>query len=123
MEEKAYTNRELAEDYFIVVRHKITDSGISDTYRSLKKIIAESSIDLPTFYREHGDLKELMASGIGKKTKKILELILENGTEEARRLLQEEPVHKIWQGVPRKIKGQKDDYGPSWEDAIRRHEA
>ena len=69
MEGKPYTNKELSQDYFSVVAQY---SGDLTTYRFQKRKIAESAIDLSTFYREHErSLDELQVRGIGKKLKEF----------------------------------------------------
>ncbi|HLC64673.1 MAG TPA: hypothetical protein VJI46_00955 [Candidatus Nanoarchaeia archaeon] len=103
MEENAYTNKELAQDYFSVVAQYSQDLW---TYGFQKRKIAGLDIDLPAFYREHGSLDELKVKGIGKKTKGILELILEKGVEEAKKLVQEEKIDELrssqFLGIPRR---------------------
>ncbi len=124
MEDKAYTNRELAQDYFSVVAKY---SGDLTTYNFQRRKIAELSIDLPTFYREHVEsLDELDVKGIGKKTKGILELILDKGVEEAKRIVQEGKIDEMrksaFRGIPSRAPGRGDDTSPSWDDAVKRYE-
>ena len=124
MEHKSYTNVELARDYFSVVAPY---SGDLMTYNFQKRKITELGIDLPTFYLEHGrSLNELQVGGIGKKTKGILELILDRGVEEARRLVSkgkiDEMRRSLWSGIPSKVPRRVDDTSPSWDDAVKRYE-
>ena len=123
MEDKNYTNQELARDYFSVVAQYAWDI---DRYREQRRLISESGIDLISFYQEHGGFKELKVKGIGPKTKLILELLLEKGVEEARRLFREERIDKIqsnqWSGRSRKVSKAVDDVPPSWDGAVRRYE-
>ncbi len=124
MEDKAYTNRELSQDYFSVVAQY---TGDITTYEFLRRKIAELGIDLPTFYREHGkSLDELDVKGIGKKTKGILELILDKGKEEARRLVEEEKIDEMrksaFRGIPSRAPRRGDDTPPSWDNIVKRYE-
>ena len=82
---KSYSNKELAHDYYLVARQ---NSKSWDTYRNQRQIIERSPIDIYSFFQENGSLSNLDVSGIGPKTKGILELILEKGFEEARRVKQ-----------------------------------
>lgn len=124
MEDKLYTNNELSQDYFSVV---VQYSGDWTTYNTQKKIIAEVDINLHTFYLEHErSLNKLQVKGIGEKTKGILELILNEGIEEARRLIREKRIDGMRQygfrGIPSKVPRIEDDTPPSWDDAVKRYE-
>ena len=123
MEDKNYTNQELARDYFSVVAQYAWD--LEPCHRQ-KKVIVGSNVDLSSFYQEHGSLNELRVKGIGTKTKEILELLLEKGVEEARRLFREERIDKMqsnqWSGRSRKVSKAVDDVPPSWDGAVRRYE-
>ena len=120
MEEKTYTNKELAQDYFNVVAQ---DVGDLRAYNLQRRRIAELNIDLTSFYLEHRSFAELKVNGIGHKTKKILELILEMGTEKARRFIQEENINKTRESrfiaTSRKF---PTDAPPSWDNTVKRYE-
>ena len=123
MEDKNYTNQELARDYFSVVAQYAWDI---DRYREQRRLISESGIDLIFFYQEHGGFKELKIKGIGPKTKLILESILENGVEEARRLLRERRIETMqanqWSGRSRRISSAGDVTSTSWDHVVREYE-
>lgn len=102
MENKVYTNKELSQDYFSVVTSYSADLT---SYNFQRKKIAGLGIDLPTFYREHGEsLDALDVKGIGERTKGILELILGKGVEEARRIVQDGKINEMrksaFRGIP-----------------------
>jgi len=86
-----YTNKELAEDYHKVVSQR---GGGFKYCSDIKKKISNSGVDIPSFYSEHKTLDVLKTKGIGVKTKKILELILENGLKRARDLFYEEMINE-----------------------------
>ena len=70
-----YMNKDLAQDYFIVATKYCTRV---DSYRTLQQRIEQLDIDMPSYFMEHGSFDDLEIMGIGKKTKKILESILED---------------------------------------------
>ncbi|MBS3102443.1 hypothetical protein J4458_03275 [Candidatus Woesearchaeota archaeon] len=74
------TNQALADTYFGV---ESLYAKSTDTYRVIKRRIAESPVDIANFFAEHGSLAGLNTSGIGSKTKEALELILREGPEAA----------------------------------------
>ncbi len=123
MEDRVDTNRELAQDYFSVAT-QYSEDWI--TYNLQKRRITKLQIDLPSFYREHGSFEGLNISGIGKKTKGILELILEKGVEEARRIVVERKIESLemekWPGRS-KAPRTGDDVPPSWDDSVGIYES
>ncbi|MBS3157524.1 hypothetical protein J4442_05140 [Candidatus Woesearchaeota archaeon] len=124
MVERNYANRELADMYYTIVA---PNSRCTDTYRTLKRRIAESSIDLARFFQEYGSFDRLAIKGIGKGTKRVLELILISGCdlEEIGRTVQEKKeavVRSGWSKFPSRAPRQNEDTSPSWDNAIRIYE-
>ncbi|MFH1073198.1 MAG: hypothetical protein V1743_07260 [Nanoarchaeota archaeon] len=71
----AYTNKELADEYYRSFRH---DFCFKYTNRKfIIRNILEAAVDIPQFYRNQGSLQGLKVSGIGPKTISVLEKILE----------------------------------------------
>ncbi|RLI99752.1 MAG: hypothetical protein DRP03_02580 [Candidatus Aenigmatarchaeota archaeon] len=93
MERQEYTNKELARDYLSVAALSMSNNHMTFLLRQVN-IIAQSEVDIPEFYREHGSLAGLEVNGIGKKAKYILELILEKGVDKAWEIIQEETIRE-----------------------------
>lgn len=120
MAETTYTNKKLADVYFEVASQY---SGNPTTYASQRKKISDATVDLSAFYQEHGDFSELHISGLGPKTRGLLELILDKGPEEAKNTVLNERIEDIrnWQsaGISRRAPRRGEDSTPSWERAVR----
>ncbi len=110
--EKVYNNKELAQDYFSVSTQYAGKQGRINSTK-IKGIITELNTNIATFYQEYGNLTELKVEGIGIKTKRTLELILEKGVEEARKLIKKEKEEQMsegfWDGIPSKIEPDTDE--------------
>lgn len=123
MDKHKYTNRDLAQDYYKAV---IQYSADPESYDIRRRKIAKWTVDLPAFYRKHGSLDTLQVKGIGRETKRVLELILQKGAEEAIRVVREEKIDKMrrkqFTWIPSKAPRRGEDYPPSWEDAVKRYE-
>lgn len=81
--DKKLTNEELAHAYWNVV---VKNPGVRDmhTYRIMRTVIANVSESVHDFWENHGrSLNALKTSGLGLKTKSVLELILEQGADKA----------------------------------------
>ena len=88
---KAYTNKELAENYFRIMyggKDYTPHSKKAVNYRNIQRRIEESSTDINSFYRENGNLQGLVVFGMASRTKRILELILGNGPDKAREFVE-----------------------------------
>ncbi len=120
---KEYTNRELARDYFRVAAQHVEDIR---AYRFQQRRIAELDIDLPTYYGEHGTFDDLKVKGIGKKTKRILALILDKGVEEARKIVENEKIESMrreqFAGIPNKIPNDDSEKVDYWDNIVRAYE-
>ncbi|MBU3906828.1 MAG: hypothetical protein KKA64_01115, partial [Nanoarchaeota archaeon] len=91
MENKKYNNQKLAQDYFIITNWPYKDCS---NYRLIRNKISGLDIDIASFYQEHGSLEELNVVGIGKKTKRVLELILGKGKEKAEEIIKQDREKK-----------------------------
>ena len=124
MEETKYTNKELAQEYYSVIA--APSRWRKDIYSPIRDSIIQSEIDLVEFYREHNSFKNLKVKGIGDKTKKVLELILEWGFDEAKAAIEREKIEKFsreqWEKIPSKDPNPNEDDCPYWEDSIERNE-
>lgn len=128
MTKSPYTNRELAQDYYKVVAHS-PYKDVQNMYRTMMERISGLDVDLVEFFHQQRSFDDLNVGGIGKKTKKVLELILEHGVEEARRVVGEEReerskelVRQQWSRIPSRAPKQGDDTPPSWDNAVRQYE-
>ncbi len=81
------SNKSLAEQYFGAALQYANDFS---TYRTQKRLIEGSEIDIALFYAEHKSLDGLKIRGIGSKTKHILEIILKYGEDDAMRIVAKE---------------------------------
>lgn len=82
MTEEKYTNKELARDYFLATSN---ESAGYENRAMMRGKIRRSTIDIPSFYHEHGSLQELGVKDLGEKTIGLLETILEQCVEAAKR--------------------------------------
>ncbi|MAG16086.1 hypothetical protein CMO88_03425 [Candidatus Woesearchaeota archaeon] len=96
------TNQTLAEQYFSVVASG--NYRNDSTYRTYRTKIANTGPDISAFFEEHGSLEGLGVTGIGGKTKRVLELILGEGVEAAQQTIYGERVDEIrasaFSGIP-----------------------
>ncbi len=84
----SYTNQQLAHDYLIIMSQY---SGMLP-YLGVKRAIEKCEVDIPSFYQQHGSLADITISGVGPGSMRRLELILEKGFEEAKRIIEEEKI-------------------------------
>lgn len=118
---KEYQNLELAKDYLSVAMQLTTYRKASmRVFDTRHDLIANSQINISDFYAQEGSLTKLKLR-IGSPAKRILESILENGVEEARRIVFEQRYEKVrtqpWPGAcsgPGSV-----DNDPSWDNAVR----
>lgn len=82
-----YTNERLGEYYLKVVQIFSVDP---DNQENKRRIIERSSVDIAAFFQKNRSLDSLHVPGIGRETKKVLVLILQNSVEEAIRIYQEQ---------------------------------
>ncbi len=94
MENKSYSNKELAEHYFTIIssspyRMSAINSVplIGPRYRSQKKTIEKLELSLSNYYTEHKNFDDLdfKSLGLSENTKKTIELILEKSPEYAKK--------------------------------------
>ena len=76
------SNQDLSEYYIRVVRKHAFNM---DTYNKIKRKISRSRVDFASHYRNNGNLNNLGIRGVGVKTRKVLEMILELGVDEAKK--------------------------------------
>ncbi len=124
MENKVYTNKELGDDYLRVVR---ASGKNHDTYHSQKRLIANLNIDLFKFYNENEkSFSNLNIKRIGKKTKEILEMIIENGVEETRKKIidkkEQNLENDLYSMSPLRVKFITDHQDSSWDNSVRINE-
>ncbi len=98
-----YSNQQLASHYHILALIQKPYTHPRD-YKETIMIIDQSEIDIAQFYAEQGNLKALRVKGMGKPTKNLLELILEHGIDEAKRILHEREDKKL-ESKGRRTKG------------------
>lgn len=87
------TNQELANNYFSAVFKQSIFAY--KTYFDIKTLIESSPVDLIQHYQANGNLKELKVKGIGRKTKRVLELILKEGVDNAREIIRKEKIKEL----------------------------
>ena len=124
MEVTEYTNCELSKHYIgAALQVTAQTNSALKRFDERQSLIASSQINIAEFYRENGSLKKLKI-GVGAATKRILESILENGAEEAKRIIFEQRHEKVrnkrWPGAY-KPRGSTDN-DPSWDNAVRSNE-
>ena len=103
MPDQHLTNEELAL-HFLQIMSAYSGSLV---YRSAYLAIKESPIDLSSFYQEHKSLRDLPMKHFSENTKNALELILEQGVEEATRIINEQKIADIRDSVRHRIRGVK----------------
>ncbi|MBU3907257.1 MAG: hypothetical protein KKA64_03325 [Nanoarchaeota archaeon] len=91
MKNERYTNKQLAKDYLMTISWP---HYLHSTYRIIRDRISGVDIDISSFYQEHRSLKELNVAGIGRETKRVLELILERGKDGSRKIIKKETEEK-----------------------------
>jgi len=85
LQNKMKNNKSLAKAYYGIVSQRAKSL---DKVSIMKKRIVTLEVNLPKYYAMNGSLENSNLKGIGKKTKRILELILNNGAEEAEQITQ-----------------------------------
>ena len=124
MMKKKYTNKELAVEYFRLITQYCNDLG---TYMTIKAAIEAAEIDIHSLHQKKGNLKNLKVTGLGRKTKDTLELILDKGVEEAEKIIGKEKMDKIRreqfknpsaQGLRPHTRGDGDN-DPAFENIVR----
>lgn len=107
-------NLTLAQAYFGIVANGLHPYG----FKKIRTLIARLDTNLARFYHQNGkSLKNLKVKGLGERTKKLLELIIEYGEEGARAKLEED---RRQTRRSRYYRG--DEPGGSWENAVRAYE-
>lgn len=82
-----HSNKELATEYVLVMAQYVTKYG---PYIKAKNSIETSKVNIADFFSTNGSLADLNVHGIGAGTRAVLESILKNGLEEARRIIAEQ---------------------------------
>lgn len=118
---KEYKNSELARDYLGVAMQLTSNTPASGrVFDRRYDLIAKSPVNISELYAREGSLRQLKLK-IGNPAKRILESILENGFEEAKRLVFEQRHEKVktqqWPGAYRGPGSVDND--PSWDNAVR----
>jgi hypothetical protein len=72
------TNEQLAQAFFKCVSRCASDWR---TYLKIRKAIAESPLDLRTYFDKCGSLRKCKVPGVGRKTVDLLERILREGSD------------------------------------------
>ena len=81
-------NTELADSYYRIVR---PFTSMIDSYEIIRSRIAQAHVGIHELYERDGrKLDKLSVRGVGKKTIRILELILAEGEERAKQIFLEE---------------------------------
>jgi len=83
-----YTNEQLAIEYIRLNAPYVESEGLRNLAKQAK-IIKESDIHIADLYSEQTTLKSLSPKGFSDKAIKSLEFILENGSKEAERIIDE----------------------------------
>ena len=131
MQEKQYTNEELAKDFFRVATIQVASF---DYYLMLKKAIARYKCNIQDLYQKEGNLDKLAIPILKRKTsfsKRILESILEKGVEETEKEITEErtsqarreatsPYHKYPSVKIKKTGWPEDDF--AFDIAVKKYE-
>ncbi|GEM_PF-5466301 len=116
------TNDELAADWYRLANS--VNTNIANKH--LRGKIASSDVDIPGYYRQHGNLDELRVKGIGVGMKYQMQLLFEKGLDEARQELSEQTNEQMKESVKwkegRRKAGRRGDIDPSCEGSYKRYE-
>lgn len=126
MEYPYATNKQLARDYLSVVTQYAPPSAFA-SYFAIRDKIELFSLDLSALFLKEGNLRTVQKNYrvFGHATLKILELILEEGFEEARRIVAAEKERRLARRNLRihHVSARREEgVPPSWDNAVRRLE-
>ena len=105
-----YTNQELAKHYLAVMSVHVVNIKRT-TYPRIGRIISGQDHEIVEHYQQEGNLDRLTIPGIGSGTKAVLELILEEGVEQAVKITIEDRERELRQGQGTQIvtgRGRRD---------------
>jgi len=79
-------NKELAEYYLRAMTPYSAYQYVILNYKRISRTIAQAEVNISSFHSQNNGLKDLKVPGLGQKTLRSLELILERGVDEAIRI-------------------------------------
>ena len=123
-----YPNLQLSRDYIRVAAQHVSTDRYQALLRCQRKI-READVDVPAYYREHGNLQDLVINGkpLAELTVRTLEMILEIGVDETEKIVEAARIESmrerdrfaLYAKRPSKIGDTYSDDNPSWENAVR----